>query len=162
MKDWWMSLQSRERMVLIAAAVIIIAALIYLLIVEPVTESSTALTNRINAHQQTLIWMQQASQQVKQLRSVSGKPTQSRKDQRSLLAIIDSSARRRQLRKPIQRMDPEGKDGVKLWIENADFDKLVVWLGTLQSTQGVLVTRATISRGESPGRVNSRLSLQRL
>ena len=63
---------------------------------------------------------------------------------------------------PIQRIEPEGKDGVKLWIENVNFDSLVRWLGEMERRHGVLVKRATITRHEqTTGHVNSRLSLER-
>ena len=78
------------------------------------------------------------------------------------MSIVDSSAKRSKIRKPIQRIEPEGKNGVKLWIENVDFDTLVRWLGDIERRHGVLVKRATITRHEqTAGRVNSRLSLER-
>lgn len=160
MKAWWISLQTRERMILILAAAIIVIALIYLAIIEPILEKRTNLTNQVKAQHKTLVWMQQSSQQVKQLRADFSQ-TNSVRQPSSLLALVESSAMQNKIRKPIQRMEPEGKNGVKLWLENANFDGLIRWVGNLARDQGVVVTRATISRGDSPGQVDIRLSLQR-
>ncbi|MEN8131500.1 MAG: type II secretion system protein M [Pseudomonadota bacterium] len=160
MKSWWLSLQPRERLTLASAAVFIVLALMYLLAVEPFVKQRANMTQRIQAKQQELIWMQQASQQVKQLRAPSP-GTKRVSGNRSLLSVVDSSARRQNIRKPIQRIEPEGNNGVRLWIQNANFDILVRWLGSLNTEYGVEVVRATISRTDKPGRVDSRLSLQR-
>ncbi|MCP4407041.1 MAG: type II secretion system protein M [Gammaproteobacteria bacterium] len=160
MKSWWLTLQPRERMTLTAAAVFIALALLYLLAVEPFLKHRANMAQRIQAKQQELIWMQQASQQVKQLRTDSSR-TRRVINNRSLLSVVDSSARRQNIRKPIQRIEPEGNNGVRLWIQDANFDILVRWLGSLNTEHSVDVVRATISRTDTPGRVDSRLSLQR-
>ncbi len=160
MKDWWMSLRPREQLILIVGSGAMVVTLIYLLAVEPFLKQRATLANRIKAEQQQLVWMQQAGQQVKQLRATSSS-TRRTGNKQSLLSVIDSSARRNKIRKPIQRMEPEGNNGVKLWIEEADFDKLIGWLGKLDDKYGVHVSRATISRADSPGLVDTRLSLQR-
>ncbi len=162
MKAWWLALQTRERMILIIAGAIVLIALIYLLIVEPVLRKHADLRNQVKAQQKTLAWMQQTSERVKQLQAnASQSGSGSVGHQGSLLALMESSSQQSNMRKPIQRMEPEGKNGVKLWLEDADFDNLIHWVGELSYNQGVVVTRATISRGESPGQIDSRLSLQR-
>jgi general secretion pathway protein M len=161
MKAWWMSLQTRERMILTVSAIILSLILIYLLIIEPYLESRAMLANNIQANQQTLVWMQQASQQVKQLRASASPRVRAGTDKRSLLAVVDISAKRSKIHTNIQRMEPEGRDGVKLTIDDVDFDKLIHWIGSIQLSQGVNVTRATVSRSDTPGLIDSRLSLQR-
>lgn len=161
MKDWWMSLRPREQLTLIVGATAVFLTIVYLLAIEPFIKQRDTLTTRIKAEYQQLVWMQQASQHVKQLRDLSASSRTGESTRRSLLSIIDSSARRNKIRKPIQRMEPEGSNGVKLWIENADFDGLIVWLGHLDEKHGISVTRATISQGKTSGLVDTRLSLQR-
>ena len=160
MKDWWMSLRPREQLILIVGSGALLIALIFLMVIEPFLEQSAMLSKRIEAKHQDLTWMQQAKKEIEILGGTSngGKPGRSKQ---SLLSVIDNSARRNRIRKPIQRMEPEGSNGVKLWIENAEFDSLIVWLGQLNEKHGVNVTRATISRRDSPGLVDTRLSLQR-
>jgi general secretion pathway protein M len=161
MKAWWMSLQTRERMILTVAAIILILILIYLLIIEPYLESRAMLANNIQGDQQTLVWMQQASGQVNQLRAGTSSRVRAGKDKRSLLAVVDISAKRSKIHTNIQRMEPQGENGIKLTIDDVDFDKLIHWIGSIQLTQGVNVTRATVSRSDTPGLIDARLSLQR-
>jgi general secretion pathway protein M len=161
MRDWWLSRQPRERLILMLGGILVVATLLYLLVWEPLVRERTNLANRVKAQGKTLVWMQQASEQVKQLRSQSQNLTK-KANQSSLMSIVDSSAKRSKIRKPIQRIEPEGKNGVKLWIENVDFDTLVRWLGEVERRHGVLINRATITRNEeTAGQVNSRLSLER-
>ncbi len=161
MRDWWLSRQPRERLTLMLGGVLVVAALLYLLVWEPLARERTNLANRVKAQGNALVWMRQASEQVKQLRSQSPNFTK-KASQSSLMSIVGSSAKRAKIRKPIQRIEPEGKDGVKLWIENVNFDSLVRWLGEMERRHGVLVKRATITRHEqTTGHVNSRLSLER-
>lgn len=161
MKDWWMSLRPREQLTLIVGATATVIAIIYLLAIEPFLKQRETLDTRIKAEYQQLVWMQQASQQVKYLRNLTSNSGSSVSARRSLISVIDSSARRNNIRKPIQRMEPEGSNGVKLWMDNADFDRLIAWLGQLDDEYGVNVTRATISQGKTAGLVDTRLSLQR-
>lgn len=161
MRDWWLARQPRERLILMLGGILVVATLLYLLVWEPLARERTNLANRVKAQGKTLVWMQQASEQVKQLRTQSPNLTK-KANQSSLMSIVDSSAKRSKIRKPIQRIEPEGKNGVKLWIENVAFDTLVRWLGEVERRYGVLVNRATITRNEeTAGQVNSRLSLER-
>jgi general secretion pathway protein M len=146
--------------VFIGAGIIVMLALVYLLAVEPFFKQRTILTQRIKAQRQELVWMQQNSERVKRLQAASPDHTQTSYS-RSLLGVVDSSSRTNNMRKSIQRMEPEGNNGVKLWIEDADFDTLIQWLGSLNTQQSVYVARATISRGDAPGLIDTRLSLQR-
>jgi general secretion pathway protein M len=161
MKAWWMSLQTRERIILTVSAIILVLILIYLLIIEPYFESRAMLANNIQGTRQTLVWMQQARQQVNQLRAVTSPRVRAGKDKRSLLALVDITAKRRKIRTNIHRMEPQGRDGIKLTIDDVDFDKLIHWIGSIQLSQGVNVTRATVSRSDTPGLIDARLSLQR-
>jgi general secretion pathway protein M len=161
MKAWWMSLQTRERVILTVAVIILVLILIYLLIIEPYLESRAMLANNIQGNQQTLVWMQQASQQVNQLRASTSPRVRAGKNRRSLLAVVDISAKRSKIRTNIQRMEPQGENGIKLTIDDVDFDKLIRWIGSIQLSQGINVTRATVSRRDKLGLIDARLSLQR-
>lgn len=160
MRAWWAGLANRERLLVGLAGGTVLLALLYLLVWEPFAQGRADLASRVQAHQKDLTWMQQSATELARLRASTR--TQTVRDrQRSLLAIIDSSAKQTGLRKVIQRMEPVGKDGAKLWLENADFDRLMGWLGELQRRFGIRVTRASFDRQDSPGRVDARLSLQR-
>ena len=160
MKEWWDSLQARERMIVTVLGGVVALAVIYFVLLKPLGDARTKLRADTKSQQATLAWMRQAGQEVQQLRQQSSAGGSNAN--RSLLSIVDSSAKKSGLRKPISRMEPDGDKAVKLWVDDAEFDALVRWLGDLQRTFAVQVGRASFSRTDSPGIVNSRLTLERL
>lgn len=160
MKEWFYSLQPRERLMVTGCAVVVGIAFVYLLIWAPFAEKHAQLATNVKAGQSALTWMQQASQELRQLRQTDPRLAAA-KDTRSLLSIIDSSAKQASVRDPITHMEPEGDDGVSLSMDNADFDATIQWLGMLKRSYHVEIVRASISPSETPGKVDSQFSLQR-
>lgn len=160
MKNWFYSLQPRERLMVVACGAFTVIALLYLLIWAPIAERHAQLAINVKAQQEMLAWMHGASQQVRQAR-LTIPDAAAASDARSLLSIVDSTATQGGVRDPITRMEPEGDSGVRLSMEDADFDAVVRWLGGLKRSHNVEVTRATITPDDTPGRVDTRLSLQR-
>lgn len=160
MKDWFYSLAPRERLMVTGCAAVVAIALVYLMMWAPFAERHAQLVVNVNAQQETLAWMRQASVQVQQARSASSQ-TAMINDPRSLLSIVDSTAEQAGVRQAITRMEPEGDDGVKLSMENADFDATIRWLGGLKRSHNVEVAQASITPSDAPGQVDTRLSLQR-
>lgn len=159
MRDWFDSLQPRERAALIAATLITVVALIYVLAWEPLDSAVSRLRDGLTTQSAALAWMRSASSEVQQLRRA--RPSRAVSRNRSLLSVVDQSAQRAGLRQALQRMEPEGSDSVKLWVTTTAFDTLVVWLGELQSRDGVTVSSLSISPTEVPGQVEARLTLER-
>ena len=56
-----------------------------------------------------------------------------------MLAVTDSTARAGGLAAELKRVEPEGRDSVRVWLDGAAFDVLVKWLVTLSSTHGIQV-----------------------
>jgi general secretion pathway protein M len=152
----WAGLAERERRVVGAGGVALGLILVYLLAWEPLT----------TARQQRELDLQAAraiAVQLEDLAGVAGRagraPIQGR-DQ-SLLAVVDQSRKSSALTKPPSRLQPEGDNTVRIWLEDVPFDALVRWLGDLQTRYGVRVDNADIERESGPGLVNARLTLVR-
>jgi general secretion pathway protein M len=61
----------------------------------------------------------------------------------------------------LQRVEPEGANGVRVWLEQAPFDDVLRWLDKLSTERGVRVTAfATERRAEQPGRADVRVVLE--
>ena len=101
--------------------------------------------------------MQQAAVEAKQLRgaAVGGGAG------RSLLAVVDQTSKQSQLGSAVKRIQPDGQDLVRVSLEQASFDDLVLWLGDLQKAYGVSVVDAAIDRQSDAGRVNAHLTLKK-
>jgi general secretion pathway protein M len=160
MKDWWFSLQPRERLMIAGCGAVIAIALLYVMVWAPLAEARAQAALNVKAQQETLSWMRQASLQVRQARQTVPTATVIG-DNRSLLSIVDSSATQAGVREPIVRMEPEGDNGVTLSMDNAEFDAVILWLGALKRGYNVDVVQVSITPTNTPGRVDTSLSLQR-
>jgi len=158
MKDWLQGLDPRERLLLAVAAGVLALLLLVLLVWAPIRSAYSTLQSDVAEQRETVLWMQASAARLSQLKG-SGSNVQGLGG-RSLLAVTDSTARASGLGPALRRVEPEGSDSVKVWLEGASFDVLVKWLGTLSTTHGIDAESATMERGDAAGQVNARLTLQ--
>ena len=159
MKQWFDNLESRERLLVVSGAAVLVIFLVFVLVLQPLRSSYNSLKDTVSGQRETAQWMQQSAHQVQQLRRAGGTAGKGLGG-RSLLAVADSTARAGGLGPFLKRVEPEGRNGVRLWLEGASFDDLVKWLGILSTSHGVDVDNVSLERTESAGRVNARLTLQ--
>jgi len=159
MRDWLEGLGPRERLLVVTGAGLLLLFLLFALVWLPLRSGYMDLRASVAEQQDTVAWMQRGVQQLAQLKR-SGATAGAGLGGRSLLAVTDSTARANGLAAELKRVEPEGKDSVRVWLEGAPFDVLVEWLGTLSTAHGIQVDSATLERNNSPGRVNARLTLQ--
>lgn len=159
MRDWLEGLEPRERLLVMAGAALLAMFLVFVLVWLPVRSGYSNLKTSVAEQRDTAAWMQRSAQQLAELKR-SGGAAPTGLGGRSLLAVTDSTARAGGLGDALKRVEPEGRDNVRVWLDGASFDVLVKWLATLSSTHGILVDSATLERSETAGRVNARLTLQ--
>lgn len=158
-QEFWSRLQPRERHVLVAGAVALILLAGYGLVWSPYRGEMRTLRESVVQQRETLAWMRQAAREVQVLRAQGRRPKAS--GDQSVLAVVDSAARASGLGEALKRVQPDGENGARVWLEGAEFDAIVKWLAALYRDQGVRVTAATVERIESPGQVNARVVLER-
>jgi general secretion pathway protein M len=159
MKEWLAGLDPQERLLVYGAGVVLVLLLLYIILLHPFYASYDKLRDGVQERRATLQWMQESALKVKQLKGASpgaGKGMGGR----SLLSVTDGSARSSGLGAALKRVEPDGRTGVRVWLENAPFDSVVGWLAVMASRYGVAVDTATMERASTPGRINARLSLQ--
>ncbi len=157
MKDWFLGLEPRERMLVAGGAGALVLLLLYLLILEPVSSRYAALREGVAQQKKTLVWMQQAAQQAQALkRSTPGAARGL--GGRSLLAVVDQSARAAGLGDSLKRVEPDGAKGVKVWLEGVVFDTMILWLDNLTRSYQIETSLITIEP-QGNGRVHARLTL---
>jgi general secretion pathway protein M len=157
MKDWFAGLERRERMLVAGGGAVLLVLLLYTMIWEPIAGSYRALQDGVAEQKQTLVWMQQAAAEL-QLLQRSGSGTARGLGGRSLLSVVDQSARSGGLGPAIKRIEPEGGKGVKVWLEGVAFDPMILWLGKITRTYQIETSIITIEP-QGGGRVNARLTL---
>lgn len=158
LKQIFSSMTTRERQMVLSAFVVIVLFVIY--------QSWTSFTihieklqHRVDNQQQIFDWMQQAAREVKLLRgteSVGETP----KGKQLLLGLIDRTAKQNKLASSLQKVQPEGQQGVRVWMEKAAFNNVVTWLDTLQYKHGLVVTDVSLDGQDVTGVVNVRALLE--
>jgi general secretion pathway protein M len=154
----WQKLSKREQVILglgISTGLLII---IYLMILEPLGKDFNRLQRKVPEQEQLLLWMEAASGRVKQLRK-NNVPGKTKKSTGSPLATIDLTIKQSKLGKAMTRIEPDQKNGVRVWFEKAEFDALYKWLNKLEQQYGFTVKYIMADRQDSPGIINARLTL---
>lgn len=160
MKHWFLSLDERERVFVMAAAAVLAVALFYLAIWMPLDRGQSSLANSVSSWRDSIAelrLLQGALQSAELSQSeVAGL------DQ-SLVVIIDETLRNRGLYDSLQRSQPTGPAGIRVEFENVAFDRLVLWLGDLSSRYALQVQAANFSAAarDHDGRVNATVTLER-
>jgi len=160
-KEWFDNLQPRERRFLVAGAAVVIVMFLYLIIWDPLVSNINSLKKSNQENQKLITWMEQSAAEVQKLQAKinAGRPMNRSKGQ-SLLGIIDRTAKQAKLSKNMAKVQPDGKDRAKVWLEDVSFNDMIQWLEQLQRREGIRIDTTVIERRDTSGLVNARLDLQ--
>jgi general secretion pathway protein M len=157
MKAWWEGLSSRERLLVAGGATLTLVLLLYVIAWQPFQASHRRLRQSVAEQRVELTAMQQMAREIKQLSGSSGKPPAT--EGRSLLTLVDQTARAAGLGTAIKRVTPQGEDRLGVQFDAVEFDKLVPWLGALERDHRIVIVNLSVDRAAA-GRVNARLIVQ--
>lgn len=158
MKAWWETLSARERLLVIGGLGLTLALMGYALVWEPFRTSHRQLQQRVAEQRADLIWMRQAAREVKRLSGNAG--TSPTRDGRSLLTLVDQTARAAGLASALKRVAPQGEDKLSAQLDGVEFDKLIPWLGMLEHDHRIAIVNLSIDRANATGLVNARVILR--
>lgn len=160
LQRWLSSLAPRERLLVSAAALVVAAGAFFLFVWEPLHAGADELSQRIAGQRELASWLAAIETEAAALRRSAGaQDLKGRED--SLLAVVDSSSRAAGLAQAVQRIQPEGSDQATVTIDGAGFNKMLFWLRALEHSYGVVVTSLAVTREETAGLVQARLTLKR-
>ncbi|MDH5570552.1 MAG: type II secretion system protein M [Gammaproteobacteria bacterium] len=159
-KQRWEQLSSREQLMVTLMTIVVCISLFYFIIWEPLQVGIKDGHTRHKAQTEALITMQQQAAEAQALRSSGAGKQASVRDSSSLLSLIERTAKQQQLQNALQKVQPDGKDGVRVWMDNAPFDQVIQWLSTLTTQHGIFITEISFERQDAPGLVNSRILLR--
>jgi general secretion pathway protein M len=154
MKHWFAQLNEREQQLVLLGAgtsILIILFVLYADFVSPMIKSYQNGEQLLAEKKADLDWMKDAVVQIQQARK-QGMRTPTRGSQ-SLFALVDSTGKQANLSQAMKRVEPDGDQRVRIWLENASFDDAIDWLSLLQSQYQVEVSRMTVDSNAS-GQVN--------
>lgn len=158
MKIWWESLSTRERLLVAGGAALTVTLLLYALVWQPFQTGSRRLRQSVAEQYADLMQMRQIAAEIKRLgKTGAARPAD---DGRSLLTLVDQTARAAGLGGALKRVAPQGSDKLSAQLDAVDFDQLVPWLSALERNHRVAVVNLSADRSAGPGRVNARVVLQ--
>lgn len=161
LKQWFNALPQKEQWMVSATGMLIFVTLFYLVIWEPVHVSLQQEKQKQQSQNEILLWMQQASTEVKTLRASGGRSNIRDKNKPTTL-VIEQTINNAGLKASVSKIESSGNSGARVTLNEAPFNQILVWLNTLASHNAIHVVSASIERGTKPGRANARLSFERL
>jgi type II secretory pathway component PulM len=157
MRDWFAGLDTRERIILIAGGVLAVLIVWWGLIWTPLGSRNLELAETVVEKQRMLATLQRA----RAVAPASGLQVDAAVRQ-SLVLLVDQTHRSFGLDGRLLRTQPDGTDGIRVTFQEATFDGLAGWLGTMQMSYGIAVESATIDGARGAGVVNATIVLRRI
>ena len=159
MRDWFESLDPRERLFVSVGVSIVAVAILWGAIWAPLDRGHRELQQRVATWEQSLAELRPLASMPQP--QGGSRPASAAGSAQSPVVIVDSTIRSHGLGQP-KRSQPT-PNGIRVEFENVAFDKLVVWLGDLSHQYGMEVQAGSLSAAtsENPGRINATLTLER-
>lgn len=156
MKDWFLNLQPRERLMVTAGAAAAVVIVVWGGWLQ-LSRASARLRDSVAEQTALLADLRRAEA----LDTGSGPSRSIESGGQSLVVLVDSTSKAAGLAAAITRTRPEGADGISVSFQNASFDGLLTWLVGLQAEHGIAVESASFNGARGAGLVSGQLSLRR-
>ena len=129
--QWLDTLQKRERITLYSGAVVFVIMLFYLAIWDPIISAHENEQLKHESQRQLYSWMKDAADEIQSI-NASGGSFANRFRNQSISSLADRSATTSGIKQFIDKID-QSKDGAKVSLKSADFDRIVIWLSELEN-----------------------------
>ncbi len=161
-KEYWLSLEPRERMVLTWGAIIVSFILLYALLWQPLQKALGFMEVSVRDLRSNHVWMEQRLEDIQKSGAKSSQKALRGADQ-SLLAVVEKTANQSKVRGAIQQMVPNQETGdVRVVLEGVDFNQWVRWIDDLYKNYGVDVTQINAEKDdEKPNLAEIRMTFFR-
>ncbi|WP_298440613.1 type II secretion system protein M [uncultured Ferrimonas sp.] len=150
LQQFWLDRTDQERRLMAVAGPLLLVAIFYWGLWQPLQQSLELAQKQVVAETKALAQVKQnANRYVSQGGQTQGQAPAVRG---SLSQLASRSAKANRL--VIERMQPQG-DKLQLWLEDAEFDRLMGWLAELNG-QGVQINALDLSATDESGLVQIR------
>lgn len=153
---WWNGLQTRERRVLVVGGVLAGAMLLWGGLWQPLGRQVSRLQEQVDVERRELAWVRALAQ----VPATATAPAVRDRLGKSLLALVDASAREANLDQAMKRVEPIGARGVRASFDYANFDALMAWLEALARDYRVRITDLSVDKNDGNGLVSARVTLE--
>jgi len=152
------ALQPREQTLVSVAGVLIAAFVAYSAVWQPFARSRVRLAEELASARAIANSLAQAEVD---LRFSAPQTAAIISSDVSLLTAVDQASKSGTLKKPPTRLQPDGDNQARVWLEDVEFEVLLRWMQELQTRYGVWIDVADIEKQPTPGLVNARLAVVR-
>lgn len=149
MKDWFLGLNQREQMSVLALGLVLVLYMLYVLVWSPLATKRDSLVMQNTAISESLVRVDAMASELMQLRD-SGAQVGAK---RNLTQLINQSTAR--LKLPVSRLQPNSRGDIQVRLENAAFDDVLQWLHEMEFREGLLVREVSVTQTGTTGRVNA-------
>ncbi|TGG95641.1 type II secretion system protein M [Natronospirillum operosum] len=146
----WQAYSTREKIVWAGLAAALLVVLLWLYVWQPLADRRAQAQAELAQAEQALAYLQRAAPQLR-VQNLAGDDGAS--PVQSMTNLISRTAAQQSV--DLTRFEQSGNDGLRLWLDNQPFDRVLLWLADLES-QGLTVDQLTLSQGNSTGQVNLR------
>jgi len=153
--DWYRALAPREQR-FVAVGGLIVGVVALLLIFLPPMRALAALSDRVTAKRDDLVWLQSMAPQIVAANANGPRPGGGG----SLVVLIDRSAKSAGIGDAMVSSQPGDNGSMRVHFEAVGFDALVNWMAQLVQREGVRIDSATVESAAAAGRVNATLVLR--
>ncbi|MFA6971749.1 MAG: type II secretion system protein M [Gallionella sp.] len=152
----WDTRPLQERRSIIIGASFVLPLLAYFLLWQPAHDAVGKLRVKLPQLRMQAEQMRQAAGQIEELRH---RPQLAVMDALAVKAAIEESANRHQLRDALTSITAQEPNGARITLTAVSFEKWLIWLRELQTSQHIRVDSAAVTRLSEPGMVAVRATL---
>lgn len=153
LRAWFAGLQPREQRTLQWGAAALGVLILVGGILLPLRAAVSTATARSQREREDLAWMQAHAAEIRagagQVREATNEPP---------VVLVDQTARASGLASALRGTQPSGADGVRVQLEAAPFDTMMIWLANLDQRYGLTVESISVDRASRPGTVNANVT----
>ncbi|WP_371194338.1 type II secretion system protein GspM [Glaciecola sp. SC05] len=148
LKQWFLQLSERERILVVAASAVSIVVLFYYLVWSPLHQAVDTQSAALENDRKLLVWVQEQSSRAQMLQSTGQQSSFSG----SLTQLVNQTTREANIL--VSRLQPQGEE-LQVWIDQVPFNSLMRWLADLEQ-RGVVILQSDFSETNEDGFVQVR------
>lgn len=151
-------LEPRDQKMLLLLGVFLACMLLYTVIWMPIKQSARQAEQLRNSKQQLVEWLRsdEVLAHVGNKAQLTTNATPANKA--PMASVINQTAQTSQI--TLKRFEPEGSNKLRVWLDDAPFNTLVLWLYELETRHAIGVSSLSLDNPQQNGRVSAKLVLE--
>lgn len=155
-REKWEDLDSREQLSLKVLSIVLACFIAYFAVWQPAKNYMSSEYASLEQSQELLQLIRNNRQKLASVGQRSNNQPAAMNSQQ-LVSTVTNLAKKNAL--SLKRFEPSGDNKVKVWLEDAPFDKMVEWLAQLEKNLKVRVEQISVEKEDAPGMISARLTL---